>query len=774
MQKLILIIGLCFLTFVPFGADGKDPCHYSTEGTDFWFGFMQNRIRGNEHYLEITVSSRKGAEFTVTYGPDELPIGNGSFTVSANSSETVSIDYDILEPSGSETIENKGIHLHATDSVNVYALNYRTQSSDVAVIYPTESLGKEYFAMCYTPNPTDRIESNTEFLIVATEDNTTVKITPSVDTDQRKKAKVMFSVLLNKGQSYQVQSNNSDIAGQGDLTGSYIVADKPIAFYSGVKSTSVPETGNSRDHLFEQIPSTNTWGREFYIVPLEQRIRDTYRVLAVEDSTFVTIEGLNRTIALDRGQFFEFDLAYKAACRLISTKKVLLAQYCRTQDADENNGVGDPFMIILSPISQKINDVTFEAYESNLIRDMFYINIITLTSEVNNIQLDNAPIANANFKTFSNSKYSYAQLAISKGTHRLYNPNKDGGFLAYVYGFGDRTESYGYGVGFNLDIQLEIGGSFDPALDTLKICNGESAKLEAGEYFVSYLWNTGETTFDIWVTKPGWYSVTAITAPIDSLLTGCKKTDSLYVALLTPEIDLGNDTSVCQAGDMVIEAAKGFKSYKWQDGSVSPNYTVDSTGYFSVIVTDYNLDCKATDTIHVEVIMPILSFAPDYPVVTIEHPEIKFTNLTEGALAYSWNFGDGSTSQDMNPTHLFPDIGVYPVVLTAISDIGCTDTFGLEVEVIPVQFFIPNAFRPDSDILENRIFQPILNIASVDPKNYQFRIFNRLGSTIFESRDPETGWSGTNSEQGVYIWIIQYLDIQGYEHSQKGTVMLVR
>ena len=772
MRKLILIISWCLLTFMPFGTEAKDPCHYSTEGTDFWFGFMQNRIRGNEHYIEITVSSRNGASFDVTYGPDNLPIG--SYTVAANLSETVRIDYDFLEASGSETIEDKGIHLTATDSVNVYALNYRTQSSDVAMIYPTESLGKEYFAMCYTPNPTSNIESNTEFLIVASENNTTVMITPSVDTDGRRKAKVMFPILLNKGQSYQVQSNNSDIPGQGDLTGSYVIADKPVAFYSGVKSTSVPETGLSRDHLYEQIPPTNTWGREFYIVPLEQRIRDTYRVLAAEDSTILTIEGLNRSIPLKRGEFFEFNLDYAAACRLISTRKVLLSQYCRTQDVDGNNGVGDPFMIILSPISQKINDVTFEAYESALIRDMFYINIITLTSEVDNIRLDDAPIDRNYFKKFSNSKYSYAQLPTSKGTHRLFNPNKDGGFLAYVYGFGDRTESYGYGVGFNLDIQLEIGGSFDPALDTLKICAGESAKLEAGEYFASYLWSTGETTFDIWVSKPGWYWVTAITTPVDSTLTGCQKTDSLYIELLKPEIDLGPDTSVCLPGEMTIEAAKGFKSYKWQNGSVGPNYTVDSTGYYSVIVTDYALDCRATDTIHVEVIMPKLLFEPDYPVVTIEHPEITFTNQTSGALTFKWDFGDGTFSTVVNPTHRYTEIKKYRVVLEAISDLGCTDTLSLDVEVIPVLFFIPNAFKPDSDIPENRIFQPILNIASIDPKNYQFRIFNRHGSTIFESRNPETGWNGTSSEQGVYVWMVKYLDIQGYVHSQKGTVMLVR
>ena len=182
MQKLVLIFCLCLLSFVPFHAEGKDPCHYSTEGTDFWFGFMQNRSIYPDHYLEITVSSRNDATVTVTYGPSEILIAQ--IPVAANTSEPIPIDYDLLEASGSETIENKGIHLHSTDSVNVYALNFRTQSSDVAVIYPTESLGKEYFAMCSTPHPTNTIESNTEFLIVASEDNTAIKITPTVDTDQ--------------------------------------------------------------------------------------------------------------------------------------------------------------------------------------------------------------------------------------------------------------------------------------------------------------------------------------------------------------------------------------------------------------------------------------------------------------------------------------------------------------------------------------------------------------------------------------------------------------
>lgn len=765
MKQLIVILGLFLIVASIAKADDRvNPCHYSTEGTDFWFGFMQNRIKGVEHYLEITVTSRNGADLTLTYGPDEILIGK--YTVAANSSFPIPIEYSILEPSGSEIAEDKGIHLISTDSVNVYALNYRTMSSDVAVIYPTKSLGKEYFAMSYTPHPTGTVESNSELLIVASEENTIVNITPTVDTDRGRKANTTFQVMLNKGQTYQVQSMNTKISGQGDLTGSYISSDQPIAFYSGAKSTAVPYEGPSRDYLLEQIPPTTTWGREFYIVPLELREKDTYRILAAEDETIINVDGLNRTLILQRGEYSDFDLTRNQACRVKSSKKVLLAQYCRSQEADNKNGVGDPFMIILSPISQNIRDITFEAYETKLVSNIFYVNIITLTSEKDNITLDESGIGTW-FKAFPNSKYSYAQVKIKSGTHRLKNHEKDGGFLAYVYGFGDNnnTESYGYGVGFNLDIQLDIGGSFDVSNDTLVTCPGSEIKLEAGEYFVSYEWSTGEKTSSIQVLDEKWYSVTATT------LAGCIKTDQIYLKVDHPKIDLGPDVSVCLPGEYVINAKAGFKSYRWQNGTEGSAYRVDSTGNYSVIVTNQN-GCEATDTVYVEVSMPRLGFTPDYSVVTIEHPEITFNNTTRGDLEYSWDFGDGASSTERSPKHQFPGIRKYHVVMKAINDQNCVDKHETDVEVVPFTFFIPNAFRPDSDIPENRLFLP--SLSAVDPTNYNFEVFNRIGSSIFQTSNPNTGWDGQNAEQGIFVWIVKYSDIQGYKHSQKGTVMLVR
>lgn len=761
MKKLtaaVSVVLICFCSVAGFSTDAIDMCHYSTEGSEFWFGFMQNRASGTTHYLQITVISKLGAKVKLTYGTNETLIGN--YTLSANIPQLIPIDYSLLEPSSSESIEDKAIHLVSDNPVNVYAFNYRTQSSDVAVIYPVKAIGSEYFAMCYSPKSTNS-ETKSEFLVVATADNTTVKIVPSVDTEANK-ANSTITVTLNKGQVYQVRSIN-------DLTGSYISSSQPVSFFSGTMSSYIPNTAASADHLFEQIPQTNTWGREFYVVPLKLRSKDTYRILAAEDGTVVTIGATNTKQTLAKGKYYEFELTSSQACKITSTKKVLVAQYCRSQAVDGGSGVGDPFMTILSPISQKINDVTFTAYESNLIQNIFYVNVVTLTTEISSVTLDGSSIG-SQFTSFSGTKYSYAQVAVSKGNHQLYSASKKGGFLAFIYGFGDsgNTESYGYGVGFSLNLQLDIGEESES--DTLLICEGTTTELDAGSYFNKYLWSTGDTVSAITVSKRGWYTITAKTN------LGCTEKDSIFLETDKPQIYLGKDTTVCLPGEMTINAKDGFQSYVWQDGSTNQTFTVEKSGDYSVTITNLN-GCTNSDTIHVDVIMPILDFKPNYPVATIDHPDITFQNNTEGAVVFKWDFGDGSVSDETSPQHHYADLGTYLVVLRATSAFGCTDTLGMNVQIVPSSFLIPNALRPESEISVNRSFQP--TIVGVDTQKYSFRIFNRIGAQVFKTSTYETGWTGNlpggqPADQGVYVWIVDYSDIQGYSYTKKGNVMLIR
>jgi hypothetical protein len=569
----------------------EDVCRKSTEGTDFWFGFMESRNHQSEHFLEITVTARETTTFNIRIGPGETPY-NGTYAVEANSSVQVKIPWEQVEAIGSEEIQNKGIRLTSGKPVNVYALNWSQNSADVAVIYPVSSLGNEYFAMCYYPDidPTNPITGNgrnSEFLIVATENGTEVEITPSRVTDQGKPKDSAFTVFLNKGQVYQVQSQNilgSHLEGQGDLTGSHILASKPVAFFSGSLSTRIPSGQCCWDHLYEQIPPLHAWGLEYYLPPLKSRQQDRYRIMASQNQTTVYISG-RQPVVINRGQFAEIVVYHDDPKRILADKPVMVAQYSQSRDIDIEftGGDGDPFMIILSPVNQSRNDVTFVAYNSPDLNvedyegiTKYFVNIVAADDEIENIRLNGESVADE-FQSFPEGRFSYAQISIEPGTHHIQNINEEGGFLAYVYGFGG-VESYGYGVGFNLDLTLDLGRSFYFERDTLLLCHGNSLTLDAGSYFDTYLWNNGETSQIQTVYEAGWYSVKTTTTD------GCDLEDSVYVYVSSPVTNLGPDLDGCMPFAPELSADDGYERYIWQNDlgdtlSFSQRFTASETEF---------------------------------------------------------------------------------------------------------------------------------------------------------------------------------------------------
>jgi gliding motility-associated-like protein len=99
------------------------------------------------------------------------------------------------------------------------------------------------------------------------------------------------------------------------------------------------------------------------------------------------------------------------------------------------------------------------------------------------------------------------------------------------------------------------------------------------------------------------------------------------------------------------------------------------------------------------------------------------------------------------------------------------------INIIPSIVYAPNAFRPNSNITENKTFMPVG--AGVDPARFNLKIFNRWGEMVFETSSLYTPWDGTlkngkEAPQGNYVWISKYTDIQGIERNEKGQVLLLR
>ena len=115
-------------------------------------------------------------------------------------------------------------------------------------------------------------------------------------------------------------------------------------------------------------------------------------------------------------------------------------------------------------------------------------------------------------------------------------------------------------MGFNLDLVLDLGESIDFNGDTLLLCYGDKIKLDAGPYFDTYDWNTGDTTQTLEVVSDGEYLVKTTT------IDGCNLEDSIYIYMSHPvtELDIDYDEG-CEPYSITLNAEDGFSRYLWQN-----------------------------------------------------------------------------------------------------------------------------------------------------------------------------------------------------------------
>jgi len=113
------------------------------------------------------------------------------------------------------------------------------------------------------------------------------------------------------------------------------------------------------------------------------------------------------------------------------------------------------------------------------------------------------------------------------------------------------------------------------------ICEGEeSFLLEVSVIDGTYLWQDGSINSSFTVNEGGDYAVTVTE-------NNCSASDSVNVtAIKPPEVDLGNDTTVCDTEEFILDLSSiDNATYLWQDNSTSSNYLVTESEMISVEVT---------------------------------------------------------------------------------------------------------------------------------------------------------------------------------------------
>lgn len=118
-----------------------------------------------------------------------------------------------------------------------------------------------------------------------------------------------------------------------------------------------------------------------------------------------------------------------------------------------------------------------------------------------------------------------------------------------------------------------------------------------------------------------------------------------------------------------------------------PSHTFTEAGSYEIELTAYNDEKTSTTSQTIDISdnpNPMACFTLEETTVTV-NTEVAFTNCSENADAYLWEFGDDSTSTKANPVHVYEEPGEYLVILTASNDYSSQkDSLTITVESAPV------------------------------------------------------------------------------------------
>ena len=477
MRKIFLSLTMLLSAVLAFG-------QASTEGKDFYVALTLCAAPSSglpEPFIAISTKSLTTIRIT---NPNDPTWGGVTRQVTANQwVELTTDDIPLAQwyPTSANSIANAkpqsgqthnyGLHIVTDKEVSVFAALRMTNSFDAANILPTHVLQSEYYTQDYPPyiKPSDG-EALSMFTILATENNTVVNITPKTTTADNHAAGQTYSVTLNAGQTYYVISQTLT-----SLSGTHVVAQdgKKIAIFQGDIFTQIPGGKAARDCTYEQAMPVDYWGRQFVVTRSLQKDANRIRVTAMENGTQLHIDGILRA-TIDAGDTYEFELrnstmaqsAQNPSSANINEDAVFLDASCpvAVYSYDVSNGYkaatsemvddrGDPSMVWISPIEQKINDITFGVCGTNKTKRHF-IDIVCLTTDASLTTLTSAQRPNGVPLTFQtvngNPLYSYARVflvdddsGLGEKVFHLANPH---GIIAHIYGNGD-DESYAYSVG---------------------------------------------------------------------------------------------------------------------------------------------------------------------------------------------------------------------------------------------------------------------------------------------------------------------------------------
>jgi hypothetical protein len=437
-------------------------------------------------------ASNQGCEFWAVdlpqtwWGEFGPPPENAVYAVAiANASADLEAQVEIFEGAGATVVQSAsvpvgGVHVFELPPLNIEpqasstgGLAYRIESdvpvtayqfntleqessrysADASLLFPTHVLRGDYTALTGDANYNQsRGEVGAFIAVVGVEDGTSVDVFPTAELMPGAPAQ---GVTIDRGEVYAVISlsaGGTPTPGEGNLSGSRIVADKSVAVFSGNVAAVEPVDNLvcCADHIEHQMLPLEAWGQRYVTAPPVSpagggNARTAYRMVGGEDGITLTYtpakpDGAPTVLDAYEVAYFVTDRAFTVE----GSRPFGVAQFHLGCDAIANNNDGDPAMVVLPSQDQMQDAYVF------LIPPTYPANYVSVIRPVGtSTTLDGAAVAQpaTPIGALGGTTYEFVQVPVGEGAHRMAGEEP---FEALVYGYAF-TASYAYPGGSGLE-----------------------------------------------------------------------------------------------------------------------------------------------------------------------------------------------------------------------------------------------------------------------------------------------------------------------------------
>jgi PKD repeat protein len=738
LRLLMLVVFLGLIQLM-----GSPQAAFSQTDTEFWFVApnvsKSHGWAGRKFYMrfaslnipaEVTISMPANPAFTpITF---DLPAN------SAHTEELTAIIEDIWNFPPAQ-VNNRGIHITATSLITAYFEVGTHFNPDIYSLKGRNGLGKEFYVPFqnffrngdYSPDqPYSKID------IVATQDNTTVTIIPSKAAHLNEPPGVPIVVVLNRGETYSVAPNHiqtGDYPRQGQLpgnrlTGSRIIADKPIAVTTSDDSVDAIGLGGCRDLIGDQLIPTNIIGTEY--IAMRSRLAqgsgavvnmpEFFFVVGTQDDTDVFVDGVwVDNITAGETLRYQFSTDADKKTYHIRTSKPSYVFHVGGFGCEMGGAILPPVNVCTG--STQVSFTRSKGGSFMGVKERFFLNIMVRAGAQDGFILNgdgpNTIINEAHFSPVEGTtkwlaaEFEFDEDIIPVAEAGLIQNTKDVFHLGIINGGPTSGTMYGYFSDFHelkaTSLIVGVGTDFEA------FCYGQPAQLIATGG-INYSWSPPDFLDDPFIQTPTalpdqsmQYVVTVSGAcdMVDSASVTIQVADPLH-AVFTVDNTVG-----CSPFELtVFNQSIGVENYSWKFGDgQNSNINIDSFNHVYVndsdsiqtfelsLVGRNNLFCVDTMTTMITVYPEVRSKAEADVLSGCAPFTVNFFNQSHGGSEYLWKFGDGGSSAQFQTSHTFQNYSdkdtTYAVVLKVRNQFGCEDFDTLHVHVKP---YVKSGFEFDA------------------------------------------------------------------------------